>query len=140
MNVEISTSSEMMPASSEKSLTAVISAISSGVSSVEYVKLSMIFLISSGVTPKKQLVTKIIIPGALPSILTGVRLGLGNAWVSVVAAEMIGATKGVGYMLSNGRSLSRPDIVILGMLLVGIFGKLMDDLVRILRKRIIKWN
>ena len=91
-------------------------------------------------TPKKQLVTKIIIPGALPSILTGVRLGLGNAWVSVVAAEMIGATKGVGYMLSNGRSLSRPDIVILGMLLVGIFGKLMDDLVRILRKRIIKWN
>ena len=89
---------------------------------------------------RKQLVTKIIIPGALPSILTGVRLGLGNAWVSVVAAEMIGATKGVGYMLSNGRSLSRPDIVILGMLFVGIFGKLMDDLVRILRKRIIKWN
>lgn len=91
-------------------------------------------------TPKNQLITKIIIPGALPSILTGVRLGLGNAWVSVVAAEMIGATKGVGYMLANGRSLSRPDIVILGMLLVGIFGKLMDDFVRFLRKKIIKWN
>lgn len=91
-------------------------------------------------TPKSHLITKIIIPGALPSIMTGVRLGVGNAWVSVVAAEMIGATKGVGYMLSNGRSLSRPDIVILGMLLVGIFGKLMDDFLRWLRKKLIKWN
>ena len=91
-------------------------------------------------TPKSQLIKKIIIPGALPSIMTGVRLGVGNAWVSVVAAEMIGATKGVGYMLSNGRSLSRSDIVILGMLLVGIFGKLMDDLLRWLRKKLIKWN
>ena len=90
--------------------------------------------------PKIQLVRKILIPGALPSIMTGIRLGLGNAWVCVVAAEMIGATSGVGYMLANGRSLSRPDIVILGMLIVGIFGKLMDDFLRFLRKKLITWN
>ena len=90
--------------------------------------------------PKIQLVRKIPIPGALPSIMTGIRLGLGNAWVCVVAAEMIGATSGVGYMLANGRSLSRPDIVILGMLIVGIFGKLMDDFLRFLRKKLITWN
>lgn len=89
--------------------------------------------------PKGELVKNIVIPGALPSIMTGIRLGVGNAWVSVVAAEMIGATKGVGYMLSNGRSLSRPDIVILGMLLVGVFGKIMDDILRMLRKKVITW-
>ena len=81
-----------------------------------------------------------MIPGALPSITTGIRLGLGNAWVCVVAAEMIGATSGVGYMLSNGRSLSRPDIVILGMLIVGIFGKIMDDILKKIREKLIVWD
>lgn len=90
--------------------------------------------------PKQKLITKIVIPGALPQIMTGIRLGLGNAWVCVVAAEMIGATSGVGFMLSDGRSLSRPDIVILGMLIVGIFGKIMDDLLKALNKRLIKWQ
>lgn len=89
--------------------------------------------------PKTKFVKQIILPGALPSIMTGIRLGLGNAWVCVVAAEMIGATSGVGYMLSDGRSLSRPDIVILGMLIVGIVGKLMDDFLLWLRKKLINW-
>ncbi|MGN1014834.1 MAG: ABC transporter permease [Butyricicoccus sp.] len=87
-----------------------------------------------------EMVRKIIIPGALPSITTGIRLGLGNAWVCVVAAEMIGATSGVGFMLADGRSLSRPDVVILGMLIVGIFGKLMDDVLKAIREKIITWN
>lgn len=89
--------------------------------------------------PKVNMILKIVIPGALPSILTGIRLGLGNAWVCVVAAEMIGATSGVGYMLSNGRSLSRPDIVILGMLIVGIVGKFMDDFLKWLRMKMLHW-
>lgn len=89
--------------------------------------------------PKLKFITGIIIPGALPAIMTGIRVGLGNAWVCVVAAEMIGATSGVGYMLSDGRSLSRPDIVILGMLIVGIVGKLMDDFLRWLRDKWIVW-
>jgi len=91
-------------------------------------------------TPKIELIKKVVIPGALPSITTGIRLGVGNAWVCVVAAEMIGATSGVGYMLSNGRSLSRPDIVILGMLIVGIFGKIMDDILKKIREKVIVWN
>lgn len=89
---------------------------------------------------KMDFIKKVVIPGALPSITTGIRLGLGNAWVCVVAAEMIGATSGVGYMLSNGRSLSRPDVVILGMLIVGIFGKIMDDILKKIREKIIVWN
>lgn len=100
-----------------------------------YLELSKVYEVS-----KLELIKKIIIPGAMPSIMTGIRLGLGNAWVCVVAAEMIGATSGVGFMLSDGRSMSRPDIVILGMLIVGIAGKIMDDLLKILRSKIIRWN
>lgn len=88
---------------------------------------------------KKDLILKLVIPGALPSIMTGVRLGIGSAWICVVAAEMIGATSGVGYMLSDGRSLSRPDVVVLGMLIVGVFGKIMDDLLKVLRDKVITW-
>ncbi len=100
----------------------------------KYYELASVYEVS-----KKELIIHIIIPGALPSMLTGIRLGISNAWVCVVAAEMIGATSGVGYMLSNGRSLSRPDIVILGMLIVGIVGKIMDDILRKLNKKLIKW-
>ena len=89
---------------------------------------------------KIRLVFKVILPGALPSILTGIRVGLGNAWVCVVAAEMIAATKGVGYMLSNGRSMSRAEDVILAMLLIGIVGKLMDDILKWVSSKIMKWN
>ncbi|SKB77382.1 sulfonate transport system permease protein [Lachnospiraceae bacterium] len=89
---------------------------------------------------KVRLVSKVILPGALPSILTGIRVGLGNAWVCVVAAEMIAATKGIGYMLSNGRSMSRADDVILAMLLIGIVGKIMDDVLKILSARLMKWK
>ncbi|QIB68024.1 ABC transporter permease [Aminipila butyrica] len=101
----------------------------------KYFELSQVYEVS-----RQKLIRKIIIPGALPSIMTGIRLGLGNAWVCVVAAEMIGATSGVGYMLSDGRSLSRPDIVILGMLIVGIVGKIMDDLLKLIREKLITWN
>ena len=87
-----------------------------------------------------KLVRKVVLPGALPQILTGIRVGLGNAWVCVVAAEMIAATKGVGYMLSNGRSMSRADDVILAMLLIGIVGKIMDDVLKIISKKLMKWS
>ena len=97
-------------------------------------------LVSVYEVPQLDVIRGIIIPGALPSITTGIRLGVGNAWVCVVAAEMIGATSGVGFMLSDGRSLSRPDVVILGMLIVGIFGKLMDDILKWIRKKLIVWN
>ncbi|MDR3254201.1 MAG: ABC transporter permease [Synergistaceae bacterium] len=89
--------------------------------------------------PRKKLILRVILPGATPSIMTGVRVGLGNAWVCVVAAEMIAAVSGVGYMLSDGRSLSRPDIVILGMLVVGFVGKVMDDLVKWVRAKVLVW-
>lgn len=101
----------------------------------KYLELSRVYEVD-----KKRLVFKVILPGALPSILTGIRVGLGNAWVCVVAAEMIAATKGVGYVLSNGRSMSRAEDVILAMLLIGIVGKIMDDVLKWISSKIMKWN
>ena len=91
-------------------------------------------------TPPPRLLFSVVLPGALPQIMTGVRVGLGNAWVCVVAAEMIAAVTGVGYLLTYGRSLSRPDMVILGMLLIGIVGKFMDDALKFIIKRLIRWS
>lgn len=102
---------------------------------IKYFELGSVYEIS-----KKDLILHIVFPGAMPQIMTGICLGLGQAWVCVVAAEMIGATKGVGYMLIDGRSMSRPDVVILGMLIIGVIGKLMDDLLRVLRKKLISWT
>ena len=90
-------------------------------------------------TPKLRVIWRVIIPGALPFIMTGVRLGLGMAWICVVAAELIAANSGIGYMLMDGRSLSRPDMVILGMVVIGVVGKVMDDLLQLLSARMIRW-
>lgn len=90
--------------------------------------------------PRWRVIRKVILPGALPFVMTGLRLGLAGAWICVVAAEMIAAVNGIGYMLMDARSLSRPDIVILGMLLIGLIGKLMDDGVLLLEKKLISWR
>jgi sulfonate transport system permease protein len=89
---------------------------------------------------KSRVVWQVILPGALPFIMVGIRLGLGMGWICVVAAELIAANSGIGYMLMDGRSLSRPDMVILGMIVIGIVGKLMDDILRYISRKVIKWN
>ena len=100
-----------------------------------YVEVATIFEV-----PKLKFIKKVVIPGAMPSIMTGLRIGLGNAWICVVAAEMIAATQGIGYMLMDGRSLSQPDKVILGMLIVGLIGKIMDDVLKKLERKTIYWQ
>jgi len=85
--------------------------------------------------PRSKFVRKVVLPGALPAIITGLRVGLGNAWVCVVAAELIAADRGVGFIIVDGRELSRPDVVIAGMVTIGIIGKLMDVALKHLETR-----
>jgi sulfonate transport system permease protein len=89
---------------------------------------------------RPKLIRKVILPGAMPTILTGVRIGLANAWVCVVAAELIAAERGVGYIIVDGREMSRPDLVIAGMISIGLIGKLMDVLLRRLERRLLPWR
>lgn len=89
---------------------------------------------------KKDVLLHILLPGAFPSIFVGLRLGAGQSWVSIVAAEMIAATAGVGYRINSARNLMQPGQVIVYMILIGVIGGLMDALLRRLEKRAIKWR
>jgi sulfonate transport system permease protein len=83
---------------------------------------------------------KIVIPAAMPSIFTGLRLGISAAWKSVVAAEMLAATKGIGYMISNARELAQPDKMFVGLLAIGLIGILIDFVILKLQKKLISWE
>lgn len=84
--------------------------------------------------------TKIVMPAATPAIFTGLRLGISAAWKSVVAAEMLAATKGIGYMISNARELAQPDKMFVGLLMIGLVGIFIDAAILKLQNRLIKWE
>jgi sulfonate transport system permease protein len=86
------------------------------------------------------LLTKVVLPSALPSIFTGIRIGIGIAWMSVVGAELIAASSGVGYMIMYARELSQADVMLVGVISIGITGLLIDFIIRTLETRLLKWN
>jgi len=86
-----------------------------------------------------QLARRIVLPAALPSLFTGLRNGLSLAWMFLVAAELIAATRGIGYLLTDGRETSRPDVVLAAILLLAILGRLSDGLLKWLEKRKLAW-
>ena len=86
------------------------------------------------------LARRILLPAALPSIFTGLRTSLSLAWMFLVAAELIAATKGLGYLLTDGRETSRPDIVIAAILLLAVLGKLSDGLLKSFEERALRWR
>ncbi|SDE42835.1 ABC transporter permease [Sporomusa acidovorans] len=90
--------------------------------------------------PRRKFITKVVIPGALPFIISGLRVGLGYAWMCVVAAELSAGMKGIGYMLTDARALAQTDRVLVGMLAIGVVGKIMDSLLRVIEKKIIRWK
>ena len=84
--------------------------------------------------------TKVVLPAALPSIFTGLRLGLGLAWFVIVVGEMTGVPQGLGAVIMDGRTLSRTELVICGMIVIGIAGFLSDRLVVMLMNRLLRWS
>ena len=87
-----------------------------------------------------SLYREVILPGALSSILVGVRYALGFMWVILIVAETISAQAGIGYMTMNAREFLQTDIVLLGILLYAVLGKLADVAARLLERRWLKWN
>ena len=86
-----------------------------------------------------NLFKEIIFPASLPSIFTGVRIGIGTAWMALIAAEMIGATSGLGYMIEESRQLLLIPKVMLGMITIAFCGFLCDKVLEWLQKKIIPW-
>lgn len=89
---------------------------------------------------KFTILTKIVFPAALPSIFTGVRLGVGNAWKSVIAAEMLAATKGVGHMIEYARELAQPGKMFVGLLSIGLIGLVIDVVIKRIQNRLLVWD
>jgi NitT/TauT family transport system permease protein len=83
---------------------------------------------------------RVVLPAALPSIFTGMRLGLGFAWVVIVVGEMTGVQTGLGAIIMEARQLSRTEIVICGMIVIGTVGFLSDRLVVLIGRRLLSWS
>ncbi|WP_371863538.1 ABC transporter permease [Aneurinibacillus danicus] len=87
-----------------------------------------------------KLVTKLILPAAMPNILLGIRLSLGIAWLGLVVAELMGSSEGVGYMIMDARQFTQTDIVFVGIIIFALVGKLTDSLVRYFESKLLKWR
>jgi NitT/TauT family transport system permease protein len=83
---------------------------------------------------------RVVLPASLPAIFTGLRLGLGFAWVVIVVGEMTGVQTGLGAIIMEARQLSRTEIVICGMVVIGIAGFVSDRIVLLLGKRLLSWS
>ena len=82
----------------------------------------------------------VILPGAMPSILVGVRFSLGLVWVLLIVAETLSAQAGIGYMTMNAREFLQTDVVLVGILLYALLGKAADFLSRLLERHFLGWN
>ena len=83
---------------------------------------------------------RVVLPGALPSILVGLRYSLGIMWLTLIVAETISANAGIGYMTMNAREFLQTDVVLLGILIYAALGKLADVLTRSLERRALAWH
>jgi NitT/TauT family transport system permease protein len=83
---------------------------------------------------------KVVLPASLPAIFTGLRLGLGFAWVVIVVGEMTGVQTGLGAIIMEARQLSRTEIIIAGMIVIGIAGFISDRIVMWLGHRLLRWS
>ena len=87
-----------------------------------------------------QLVRRIILPGASPSILTGVRYSLATAWLALVVAETIGAQSGLGFLAMDAREFLRTDVIVLTIVIYALIGVAVDSIARLLERRLLAWH
>ncbi|MEF8698315.1 MAG: ABC transporter permease [Candidatus Accumulibacter sp. UW26] len=87
-----------------------------------------------------RLIVRIFLPAALPNLFTGLRSGLSLAWMFLVAAELIAASRGLGYLLTDGRETGRADLVVVAIIVLALLGKTSDSLLRWLEDRLLGWR
>jgi sulfonate transport system permease protein len=86
------------------------------------------------------LLRKIYLPASLPGLMTGLRSSLGLGWMFLVAAELIAATSGLGYLLTDGRETGRADLVLVAIIALALLGKLSDGLLVAVERRVLRWR
>lgn len=110
-----------------------------GVTSVSPVLVEATRTLGAG---RGDIIKKVLLPGALPNIFVGLRIGLGIGWMTLVAAEFTGVKSGygLGYMIMTARDIQRPDEIMAGMAVIGLTGLCIDGLVRLLQRRLVPWQ
>lgn len=88
---------------------------------------------------KLEILTGVILPEALPSIFTGMRLGIGSAWSCVVGAEMLAAASGIGYVIMYAREMFHPEVMYVGVLSIGLVGLLIDFVILRIQNFVLRW-
>ena len=89
---------------------------------------------------RNQVIWHVIVPGAMPEILVGLRIGMGVGWTTLVAAEMVAADAGLGKMVFNASNFLRTDVVILGILTIGLVAYLFEILMRWIEHKAVPWK
>ena len=89
---------------------------------------------------KWTILKDVVFPSALPSVFTGLRLGISTAWSCVVAAEMIASSVGVGYLIMYAREMSKPALLFIGILAIGLVGLILDLLMQFIQSKVIFWE
>ncbi|KMO18072.1 ABC transporter permease [Methylobacterium indicum] len=108
-----------------------------GVKSVERTLLSVAQVARAS---DRLVLVDILLPNALPSIITGLRLAAGTGWLTVVTAEMMAVRSGLGYMILYAQQIFRPDEIVAGIIIIGVVGLAFDQLIRIARDRLCRWQ
>jgi sulfonate transport system permease protein len=101
----------------------------------KYLEVSTLFMKSQA-----EVIRKVVLPAATPYIFTGLRIGIGAAWLSVIGAEMIAASAGLGFFISYMRELVQPANMLVGVFTIGIIGWAINRLLQLAERRILKWN
>lgn len=89
---------------------------------------------------KLGLIRHIVLPGALPQALVGLRQSLGVAWLALIVAEQVNADAGLGYLIDNARDFLRTDIIVVGLLVYSLLGLLTDAVVRLIERKALVWR
>ncbi|MDZ5457980.1 ABC transporter permease subunit [Azohydromonas lata] len=87
-----------------------------------------------------RLVRRIVLPGALPSVLTGVRYALATAWLALVVAETVATSAGIGFLAMDAREFLRTDVIVLAVLIYALIGVAADAIARALERRLLAWH
>ena len=83
-----------------------------------------------GCTNDVSLFRKVVLPASLPHVIVGLRISFGTGWAAIIAAELVAARAGLGYLISNGMEVLRSDFVLVGMVTIGVIGVLFDSVFR----------
>ena len=97
-------------------------------------------VVSSFELSKSVYVSKILFPYCLPGIFTGLKIGMGTAWMSVIAAELVSGQSGLGYFIQINRLLLRVDNVLVGMVLIGLIGYLLNGIISSIERKVVIWR